>query len=64
MQGTQRGGLVFKAHRLVNHSTLGSRVIKRRYPAVEDEVVRTRGVDHLVRPPCPFQCVYLTHYIN
>jgi len=30
-----RGGLVFKAHRLVYHSTLGSRVIKRgrrRYP--------------------------------
>ena len=25
-----RGGLVFKAHRLVYHSTLGSRVIKRK----------------------------------
>jgi hypothetical protein len=25
-----RGGLVFKAHRLVNHSTLGLRVIKKK----------------------------------
>jgi len=25
-----RGGLVFKAHRLVYHSTLGSRVIKKK----------------------------------
>jgi len=25
-----RGGLVFKAHRLVNHSTLGWRVIKKK----------------------------------
>ena len=25
-----RGGLVFKAHRLVHHSTLGSRVIKKK----------------------------------
>jgi len=25
-----RGGLVFKAHRLVYHSTLGSRVMKRK----------------------------------
>ena len=31
MRGTQcRGGLVFKAHRLVYHSTLGLRVIKRK----------------------------------
>ena len=27
-----RGGLVFKAHRLVYHSTLGSRVIKKKGP--------------------------------
>ena len=26
-----RGGLVFKAHRLVYHSTLGSRVIKKKF---------------------------------
>jgi len=29
-----RGGLVFKAHRLVYHSTLGWRVIKREPPQV------------------------------
>jgi len=28
--GDFRGGLVFKAHRLVYHSTLGSRVIKKK----------------------------------
>ena len=28
-----QGGLEFQAHRLVNHSTLGSRVIKRRRAA-------------------------------
>ena len=33
-----RGGLVFKAHRLLYHSTLGSRVIKKRKDlVVEDE---------------------------
>jgi len=29
MQRTFRGGLIFKAHRLVYHSTLGWRVIKK-----------------------------------
>jgi len=32
MKGVQRlrGGLVFKAHRLLNHSTLGLRAIKKK----------------------------------
>jgi len=33
-----RGGLVFKAHRLVYHSTLGSRVIKKKFGVVTSEV--------------------------
>ena len=35
-----RGGLVFKAHRLVYHSTLGSRVIKKKKRTGEGEVLR------------------------
>ena len=36
-----RGGLVFKAHRLVYHSTLGSRVIKKNlHPAVMERGFR------------------------
>ena len=45
-----RGGLVFKAHRLVYHSTLGSRVIKKKkkdVAAVEHE----RGFRHCVVDP-------------
>ena len=40
-----RGGLVFKAHRLVHHSTLGWRVIKKRED--EDDPLRS-GVRVLV----------------
>ena len=64
----QVGGLVFKAHRLFGHSTLGARVIKRRkldlegHPLVLDEeekvVVRARQLGRLLhqvrrRPPVP-----------
>ena len=41
-----RGGLVFKAHRLVYHSTLGSRVIKKKRSTAEracQVAVRARG---------------------
>jgi len=38
-----RGGLVFKAHRLVYHSTLGLRVIKKKEKRLR-EVARFRGV--------------------
>ena len=42
-----RGGLVFKAHRWLYHSTLGSRVIKKKRknkdPAPDDETVGGRG---------------------
>ena len=48
-EGRFRGGLVFKAHRLVFHSTLGSKVIKqaellerRRVDLVIDELVEAR----------------------
>ena len=41
-----RGGLVFKAHRLVYHSTLGWRVIKKKN-------ARPRGIlDRKLRLPC------------
>ena len=40
-----RGGLVFKAHRLVYHSTLGSRVIKKKKRRV------TGGCDATRHPP-------------
>jgi len=35
-----RGGLVFKAHRLVYHSTLGLRVIKKKRRESEEEAAR------------------------
>ena len=39
-----RGGLVLKAHRLLHHSTLGVRVIKKK-----KEVVSGEGLDQAVR---------------
>ena len=38
-----RGGLVFKAHRLLYHSTLGSRVIKKKV-SVGSQVATTRNL--------------------
>jgi len=38
-----RGGLVFKAHRLMYHSTLGSRVIKKKKMLSKKHVVCTGG---------------------
>ena len=38
-----RGGLVFKAHRLVYHSTLGLRVIKKKKEREQDVDVRGKG---------------------
>jgi len=43
-----RGGLVFKAHRLVYHSTLGLRVIKKHHA----EQRGRRVVVHRPREPC------------
>ena len=40
-----RGGLVFKAHRLLYHSTLGLRVIKKKKKSDDDET--GRGTGHL-----------------
>ena len=44
-----RGGLVFKAHRLVYHSTIGVRVIKKRgknVPAVGEPAPPAIGAGH------------------
>ena len=43
-----RGGLVFKAHRLVYHSTLGLRVIKKKGHARECAVARALGALELL----------------
>ena len=49
-----RGGLVFKAHRLLYHSTLGLRVIKKKTPAPR-AVLRVEGLQgylvHKKQPP-------------
>ena len=39
-----RGGLVFKAHRLVYHSTLGLGVIKKKNGQSEEGVLRKGGL--------------------
>jgi len=41
-----RGGLVFKAHRLLYHSTLGLRIIKKKRLMFADLVVPRRGKPH------------------
>jgi len=58
-----RGGLVFKAHRLLYHSTLGLRVIKKekvraRVRTPHDLVDRTLPQHQTQRPiqPCPAAC--------
>ena len=38
-----RGGLVFKAHRLLYHSTLGLRVIKKKKNGMHDAVWKVRS---------------------
>ena len=40
-----RGGLVFKAHRLVYHSTLGRRVIKKKQKEATKAITLVPGVD-------------------
>jgi len=42
LRGRLQGGLVFKAHRLFYHSTLGLRVIKKRKKKKKDRL-QTRG---------------------
>ena len=44
-----RGGLVFKAHRWLYHSTLGSRVIKKKNQAERGAVHAKRQLLHLVQ---------------
>ena len=47
-----RGGLVFEAHRLVNHSTLGLRIIKKKYLRTEHllSISEPHDLFHEVRP--------------
>jgi len=54
-----RGGLVFKAHRLLYHSTLGSRVIKKKGTDLEviARQVHLRERRVIQRPPEPIQVV-------
>ena len=47
-----RGGLVFKAHRLVYHSTLGLRVIKKKKSITQGEMLRFRRSLIGTRPSC------------
>jgi len=42
-----RGGLVFKAHRLVYHSTPGSRVIKKKEEDLRGRVDGVEAVEHM-----------------
>jgi len=42
-----RGGIVFTAHRLVCHSTLGLRVIKKKEHVVENSKFPSRPAQHL-----------------
>jgi len=64
-----RCGLVFKAHRLLYHSNLGSIVIKKREKEEEEEEA-PRNVGHVLElvPPVPVRvpCVSFnsTHEIN
>jgi len=48
-----RGGLVFKAHRLVYHSTLGLRVTKKKKKK-EGTLPATRCATHALRTGCSF----------
>ena len=48
-----RGGLVFKAHRLLYHSTLGSRVIKKKKKKKKDQIHMSPQVPHArLENPC------------
>ena len=53
-----RGGLVFKAHRLLYHSTLGLRVIKKkkRKVRVSLDVALPLQIHNLLRVATPFPC--------
>jgi len=63
-----RGGLVFKAHRLLYHSTLGLRVTtKKRRPAVQIEGIETHDLLEGARPCLFFRyrpCTYPSILVN
>jgi len=50
-----RGGLVFKAHRLVYHSTLGLRVIKKKKKSREREFPAFKGFPVMVTTSAEFK---------
>jgi len=53
-----RGGLVFKAHRLLYHSTLGSRVIKKKW---REKLAECRGLGRDVVRIMQVLLLYYSH---